>query len=332
MKNRILDQRTKLSVSALGLGCMGMSEWYGPTNKSESIATIKTAFDAGINFYDTADMYGKGGNEHLLGEAIAPFREQVVIATKCGIVRDAEGPNTMGLNGSTSYIKSACDASLKRLGVDYIDLYYLHRIDPQTPIEESMQALADLVDCGKIKYVGLSEAGADIIRRAHGVYPITAVQTEYSLTARRAAEDVLPVCRELGITFVPYSPIGRGLLTGKYKNQNQLALDDWRRELPQFAEANSGFNQEFIRELEGIAKELNCTTAQLSLAWLLAQGNNIIPIPGTRRIKHLSENIQAINVKLNANHLEAIETLCIEKPVHGDRLPKALMEKFKLSY
>jgi aryl-alcohol dehydrogenase-like predicted oxidoreductase len=332
MKKRILSQSSGYKVSALGLGCMGMSEFYGATDKAQSVNTIRFAYESGVDFFDTADMYGKGENETLIGEAVRPFRNDITLATKCGIVRDPDGPNTMGLNGSYEYITQACAASLKRLGVDYIDLYYLHRVDPNTPIEESMRALSDLVEHGKIRFIGLSEVNAETLRKAHQIHPITAVQTEYSLTVKRTAEEILPVCRELGVTFIPYSPIARGLLSGKYINKNELSQNDWRRELPQFQDEHLPQNLEFINGLENLAKIKNCSAAQISLAWLLAQGDDIISIPGTRQTKHLSENIASLYIDLSQEDLAYIDKLCVDKPVLGERLPKALMEKFKLEY
>ncbi|MBY0378598.1 MAG: aldo/keto reductase [Gammaproteobacteria bacterium] len=303
MKQRILDQATGLKVSALGLGCMGMSEWYGPTDDQQSSNSIKAAYEMGINFFDTADMYGKGHNEILLGKAVQSFRDKVVIATKVGITRDREGPDTMGVDGSAAYIKQACEASLKRLNTDYIDLFYLHRMDAQVPIEESMQAMKDLIEAGKIKFVGLCEVDAETLRRAHKVVPITAVQTEYSIGTRKAGEEILAVCKELGIAFVPYSPMGRGLFSGKYRDTNALAKDDFRNMLPQFEQNNLEANLKFVAVLEAMANEKGHTAAQIALAWVLAQDDNIIPIPGTRRIKHLQENIAAADIILSTDDL-----------------------------
>ncbi len=332
MKKRQLDQQTKLLTSSIGLGCMGMSEFYGQSDRKESIMTLQKAYDLGVTLFDTADMYGKGENEKLIGEAIKPFRDNVILATKCGIVRDAEGPNTIGLDGSYDYIKEACEASLKRLGVDFIDLFYLHRIDPKTPVEESMRALSDLVKEGKIRYIGLSEVSADDLKKAHRVHSVTALQTEYSLTARRKAEEMLPVCRDLGVTFVAYSPMGRGLLSGLYHNINQLDQNDWRRELPQFQEQNLYHNLAFIDGLKKIADKKGCALAQLSLAWLLAQGDDIIPIPGTRQKKYIQQNCAAVDLILDQNDLKSIELLFADTPPRGQRLPQALMEKFELDY
>lgn len=332
MKKRILDQHTNLMSSAIGLGCMGMSEFYGPSDRQAALATLQRAYELGVTLFDTADMYGKGENEKLVGEAIKPFRDEIILATKCGIVRDAEGPNTIGLDGSYDYIKQACEASLKRLQVDVIDLFYLHRIDPKTPIEESMRALSDLVKAGKIRYIGLSEANVEHLKKAHQIHPITALQTEYSLTVRRTAEEMLPVCRQLGITFVAYSPMGRGLLSGSYQNKSQLDQQDWRRELPQFQDENLVHNLAFIEGLKRIAQQKNCTTAQLALAWLLAQGDDVVPIPGTRREKYIEENCAAVDLKLNQEDLRAIDLLFATTPPQGQRLPKVLMEKFELTY
>lgn len=328
----MLDKKSGVMVSALGLGCMGMSEWYGVTDDNESTNTIRAAFEMGINFFDTADMYGKGHNETLLGRAVAAFRDKVIIATKCGITRDLDGPNTIGVNGSYSYIKQACDASLKRLNTDHIDLFYLHRIDAQVPIEESMRAMKELVDSGKIRFIGLCEVDSETLARAHKIAPVTAVQTEYSIGTREAAEAILPVCKKLGISFVPYSPMGRGLFSGKYRDASAFEKDDFRTILPQFEQENLAANLRFIDVLQTMAREKGYTAAQLALAWVLAQGDNIIPIPGTRRIKHLQENIVAADIVLSSNDLQRIEQACQESPVQGKRLPPALMQAFNLKF
>lgn len=330
MKQRILDQRTQSKVSSLGLGCMGMADWYGPTDDAQSIETIHHAFNLGINFFDTADVYGHGRGEQLLGRAIKAFRNDIILASKCGITFDAKAPNTLGVNCQPDYIKKACEASLERLNVDHIDLYYLHRMDSNTPIEESMQALADLIQAGKIRYVGLSEANAETIRKAHAIVPITAIQTEYSLGVRKAAEAVLPVCNELNISFVPYSPIGRGLLSGKYQQTSDFAPDDVRQNFPQFQANNIKANMQFVSALQNIANKKNCTAAQLVLAWLLAQNEHIMPIPGTRQIQHLQENIGAVGVNLTQEDLTEIELACQLMPMIGQRLPKELLDLFEL--
>ncbi len=330
MKKRVLDKQTGTKVSALGLGCMGMAEWYGPTDDAQSIATIQLAYEMGVTLFDTADMYGKGKNEEVIGSAIKPFRKKIILATKCGIVREKDGKDYMGINGTPEYIKSACEASLKRLGVDCVDLYYLHRIDPNVPIEESMKAMIELIEEGKIRFIGLSEANEETIRRAHKIHPVTALQTEYSVGIRKVAESVLPACQELGITFIPYSPIGRGLLSGQYHSAKDFAEDDFRRSLPQFQDENLLANFRLISSLEKIAAEKKCTTAQLSLAWLLARGENIIPIPGTKQKNHLKENLEATNIELSSVDMALIETACSKTPLKGERLPQILLEKFGL--
>lgn len=330
MQTRTLGPQ-KLKVSAIGLGCMGMSEFYGETDDTESINTLKKAYDLGITFFDTADMYGSGHNEKLLGKAIDGFRDKVVIATKCGIVRDPDNAGYRGVNGSGDYITACCEASLKRLNLEHIDLFYLHRIDPNIPIETSVTAMANLVKQGKIRHIGLSEASVEIIRRAHRIHPITAIQSEYSLWTRGVEQEVLKVCQELNIGFVPYSPIGRGFLTGKIQSSQNLAADDFRKNLPRFSEENLNANLKIVAALTQLAQEKSCSTVQLALAWVLAQGDHIVPIPGTRRVKYLEENVGAANVHLNASDLARINEICSANQVAGDRYPTAIMETFNLS-
>jgi aryl-alcohol dehydrogenase-like predicted oxidoreductase len=303
--------KSGLKVSKMGLGCMGMSDFYGAHNDTESIAVIHRGLERGLNFLDTADMYGLGRNEELLAKAIAGQREKFVIATKFGVVRDSQTGAFSGVNGNPEYIRASCEASLKRLGVDQIDLYYQHRVDPKTPVEESVGAMAELVKDGLVRYLGLSEASSDDIRRANAVHPITALQTEYSLWSRDPEDDILATCRELGIGFVPYSPLGRGFLTGQIKRPEDFAADDFRRPNPRFVGENFQKNLEVVKKVEELAAQKACTPGQLALAWLYAQGESmgmdLVPIPGTRRIAYLNENIDALGVKLTAEDLAALE-------------------------
>jgi aryl-alcohol dehydrogenase-like predicted oxidoreductase len=324
MEKRALGSQG-LTVSALGLGCMGMSEFYGAGDEAESVATIHRALDLGIDFLDTADVYGPHLNEELVGRAIQSRRDKVVLATKFGIVRDPANKMLRGINGRPDYVRAACDASLKRLGVDTIDLYYQHRVDPQTPIEDTVGAMAELVRAGKVRYLGLSEAGSATLRRAAAVHPISALQSEYSLWTRDPEDGVLATCRELGIGFVPYSPLGRGFLTGQIRRFEDLADDDYRRFSPRFQGENFQKNLDLVARVQAIAKEKGCTAAQLALAWVLAQGGDLVPIPGTKRRKYLEENVTALDVRLSADDLRRIDEVAPAGAAAGPRYPEFMM-------
>ncbi|HEV2614587.1 MAG TPA: aldo/keto reductase [Gammaproteobacteria bacterium] len=312
-------------VSSIGLGCMGMSIGYGPGNDAESIKVIHRAIDLGVTLLDTADAYGWGHNEELIGKAIQSHRYKLILTTKMGFAKSEGGADALGyyLNGKPEYIKTACEASLKRLKTDVIDLYYLHRVDPTTPIEDSMGAMADLMKAGKIRHVGISEVKPNTIRRAVSVCPITAVQTEFSLWERNPQKEIIPVCQELGIGFVAYSPLGRGFLTGTVTDMNKLSPDDFRRILPRFQDQNFEANKKLIAEFKGIAESKKITMGQLALAWVLAQPENIVPIPGTKRIAYLEENVAAVNVHLSQEELGVLNQLFPINSAKGNKYPEA---------
>ncbi|HET7897230.1 MAG TPA: aldo/keto reductase, partial [Flavisolibacter sp.] len=324
MQKKPLGQ-SGLQTSQLGLGCMGMSDFYGKRNDDESIRVIQRVFELGIRFFDTADMYGPYTNEELVGKAIRDFRKEVTLATKFGIVRDPDDPSKRGFNGRPEYVRAACEGSLKRLKVETIDLYYLHRKDPATPIEETVGAMADLIREGKIRAIGLSEVNAETLRKAHAVHPITALQSEYSLWTRDPEDGVLQTCRELGVALVAYSPLGRGFLTGQIKSFDDFEPDDYRRHSPRFQGENFEKNLQLVKKLEEMAHQKGCSTAQLALAWVLAQGNDIFPIPGTKQIKYLEENVGALDVRLTPEDLQEIEAIAPKGVAAGLRYPEAMM-------
>ena len=324
MKTRKLG-RDGLFVSVLGLGCMGMSEFYGKGDDKESVVTIHRALDLGVNLLDTADIYGPFTNEELVGRAIRDRRDEVILATKFGILR-SDDPKFRGVNGKPEYVFTACEGSLRRLGVDTIDLYYQHRVDQNTPIEETVGAMARLVEAGKVRYLGLSEAGPQTLRRANAVHPITALQTEYSLWSRDPEDEILSVCRELGVGFVAYSPLGRGFLTGKIRSFDDFTEDDYRRHSPRFQGENFQKNLELVRAIEELASEKGCSPAQLALAWVLARGDYIVPIFGTKSRVYLEENIAALEVELSVKDLEEIEKIAPRGVAAGARYPEAMMD------
>ena len=326
MKTRTLGDT--LQVSAIGLGCMGLSDFYSSSQRDDAagVALIRRAVALGVSLIDTADMYGPFTNEVLLGKALVGIRERVVLATKFGIVRNEKGER-LGFNGHPDYVRAACDASLQRLGVDHIDLYYQHRVDPKVPIEDTVGALADLVRQGKVRHIGLSEASVATIRRAHAVHPIAAIQSEYSLWSRDPEDEILPLCRELGIGFVAYSPLGRGFLAGRFRRLEDLAADDWRRNSPRFQGENFAKNLALVEKIKDLAAEKDCTPSQLALAWLLAQGDSIVPIPGTTSIDRLEQNVAAAALSLSATERAALDAIAPQGVAAGTRYPEAALRE-----
>ena len=324
MKTRQLG-RSGLTVSALGLGCMGMSDFYSGQDDAESTRTLHRALDLGVTFFDTADMYGPFKNEELLSRALPGRREAVVLATKFAIERDPNDPTRRGINGRPEYVKAACEASLKRLGTDHIDLYYQHRVDPNTPIEETVGAMSRLVEEGKVRFLGLSEAAPATVRRAVAVHPIAALQTEYSLWSRDPEDEILPAMRELGVGFVPYSPLGRGFLTGQIQKFEDLAEDDYRRFTPRFQGENFQKNLDLVARINDLAQQKRCTAGQLALAWVLAQGEDVVPIPGTKRVNYLEENLGALEVELSKDELAQLDEIVPKGKAAGSRYPAAMM-------
>lgn len=321
--------RSGLSVSAIGLGCMGMSEFYGPSDDEQSLATLSAALDLGINFFDTADMYGVGHNERLLGRFLKGRRDRVILATKFGNVRGPNGER-LGVSGTPDYVRSACDASLGRLGIDTIDLYYQHRVDPRTPIEETVGAMKGLVEAGKVRFLGLSECSVATLRKAHAVHPITAVQIEYSLWSREPEQEMLAVCRELGVAFVAYSPLGRSFLTGAVSGPESLAAGDFRRDNPRFSGDALKTNLALVEALKDFAAAKGATSAQIALAWILNKQDNVIPIPGTRRQKYLEENVAATRIRLSPEEVATLDALFAPESVAGTRYPEAAMAMLNL--
>lgn len=314
-----------LQASELGLGCMGMSEFYGQRNDEESLNVIRNAYERGISFFDTADMYGPYTNEELVGKALGSFRNEVTLATKFGILRDVNDPSKRGVNGKPEYVRASCEGSLKRLGVEVIDLFYLHRKDPATPIEETVGAMARLIEEGKIRGIGLSEVSAETLRKANEVHPISALQSEYSLWTRDPEDGILETCRELGIAFVAYSPLGRGFLTGQIKKFEDFEANDYRRFSPRFQGKNFEKNLQLVKKIEELAMQKGCTAAQLALAWVLAQGDHIFPIPGTKKLKYLDENIGALDVQISQKEMEEIESIAPRGIASGERYPENMM-------